>query len=262
MHEETPLPTPGPEPGLIYTMRKPVPPADALLSTKGTAVTVSVTNPKPTPLTTIISFIVGHRQAAPWLDHLALNLPLKTPATLHTPDNPPISLSILSMTPPMPPPDARALRESANDIFRSSKDDFRGYQRAALLYICSLSATSHIPDRAPLHANLALCRLRTCAWAGALHRVTAAQRIVGLDARGRYRRALARTEMQAGVAAVRDLREASKMLGGRDAVVERELIRLEGEVGGVIKKNRRLFAEVYNVMLQSKLFETCGIVEE
>lgn len=85
---------------------------------------------------------------------------------------------------------------------------------------------------------------------------------MGLDARGRYRRALARTEMQAGVAAVRDLREASKMLGGRDAVVERELIRLEGEVGGVIKKNRRLFAEVYNVMLQSKLFETCGIVEE
>lgn len=105
-----------------------------------------------------------------------------------------------------------------------------------------------------LRNNLALCALRTAEWTAAIVQCDAVLAIDRRNGKALYRRALAEVEMDMFVRGLSDMRMAAQVCPD-DAVVQNALKSLEAECRKTLEKRKGLFAETYNYMPKSKIFQ-------
>lgn len=152
---------------------------------------------------------------------------------------------------------AKSLRTEANKLFAATKEDFKCFKRAMLVYNRALdavrSAGGDVDMETRLRNNLALCALRTAEWTAAIVQCDAVLEISPGNAKALYRRALAEVEMDMFVRGLNDLREAHRFCP-EDKIIKKELDRVEEESKKTLQKRRQLFAETYNFMPQSSVF--------
>lgn len=105
-----------------------------------------------------------------------------------------------------------------------------------------------------LRGNLALCALRMAEWSLAVVQCDAVLALRPADGKALFRRALALVEMDMFVRALADLRKV-RVLCPDDPAVARELARVQMETRRTMRKRRDQFAEVYNFMPLSDLYD-------
>lgn len=251
----------------------------------------------PAPQT--LSFIVGARQAAPWLDAVVMGLHLHQTATLHKLPAPTIigdttcppvtTVTLDKLSPPAEPKhdvediaataarrftEADALREEANTAFKQAKKhvDFRNtgtlYEQALQRLSpplgnpeneTSFSDASAVTLRAALHSNLALASLRTSDWSSAISHADASLHYDAVRADGTksakafFRRATAYESIDYLIPALSNL-TAAAAAAPDDALLARQRDRVRKLAVDNLASHRKDFAEVYNVMLSSPIF--------
>ncbi|CAN8072837.1 unnamed protein product [Agarophyton chilense] len=247
----------GPNPNLGYTVSKPCPKPDAIVTSRGDVVSVSVKYPDKRP--SMFSFIIGEKQAKPWVQELATGIAINSTSTLLQDNNQICSLTVTSITrTPLRSKkefQARAdeLRKEGNDAFRSA-NKFKDYKSALLIYAKALDASRAAADPARIatvRSNIAMCHLRMSHWVNVIADCDALEKP---DAKSFYRRSQANIELDAIIRAIRNLRSARRLVPG-DALVEKETTRVENQAVEVLNKRRQNFAETYSVLLQSPLFK-------
>ncbi|KAI0563676.1 peptidyl-prolyl cis-trans isomerase D [Gracilaria domingensis] len=252
-----PLEVSGPQPDLKYTVCKAEEKPEAIVSSQGDVVSVSVKHPEKQPI--IFSFIIGERQARPWLQELATGMAVNSTSTLMHEDNQICTLTVTAITkaPHLTKEQlqtrADKLRKEGNDAFKVAAK-FKDYMSSLLLYAKALDASRAAADPARIatvRSNLAMCHLRMNHWVNVIADCDALE---NPDAKGYYRRAQANIELDLMVRAVRDLR-CAKNLVPNDVYVAKEATRIEKQTVDVLNKRRQNFAETYSIMLQSPIFK-------
>lgn len=156
---------------------------------------------------------------------------------------------------------ANALRQEGNEIVKSASD-MKSYRAACLPYYRALQAPD-VDDSisSAVHSNLSLVGLRTKDWTLAIMHADAAQafsRQLDLPsstlAKTHFRRGLAYDECTHYLSALGQFNRAHE-LSPQDSAVTKERYHVRKDLVDSLAKGREDFAEVYNVMLQSPLFE-------
>lgn len=255
---ESPLSVPGPDINLCYTVLKPSVASDGEVSCRGDVVSVRVHFPdKPKAL--IFSFIIGQKQAKPWIQELATGLPVNATSVLRHQEKQvcTVTVTAITSTPHLSADELRTkadeTRQEGNEAFKAAVT-FKDYRKAILLYSKALDASLNAGDReraAKARANLALCHLKRQEWINVIADLDA---LPNPDAKAFYRRAQARIEFDDVVGSIRDMRAAASLVPD-DKFVQQEAARIEKEGIDVLLKHRQQFAETYSNMLQSPVFK-------
>lgn len=247
---------------------------------------VSVVVGSQPPLT--LSFVVGSRQAAPWLDAATSGLQEGQTSSLvpgDSDDSPVVHVTLNKLTPARKAAagtggdesvnvsdkkndeksgdehSAHALRQKGNEIIKSASTN-KAYQSAYLPYCRALQAPG-VDDSiiAAVHSNLSLLGLRVSDWTLAIAHADAAQHASSkLDQPAStltkcfFRRASAYLKLNYTVAALSQFHRAHQV-SPHDTAIVKERDRAREDAVQSLAKHRKAFAEVYNVMLQSPLFE-------
>ncbi|PXF41973.1 Protein unc-45-like [Gracilariopsis chorda] len=255
---ESPLSVPGPDINLSYTVLKPSVTGDGDVSSRGDVVSVRIQfTDKPKSL--IISFIIGRKQAKPWVQELATGLAVNATSILKHQDKQVCTVTVTAIT-PTPHLSADELRTKADEVRQEGNAAFKAavtfkdYTKAILLYYKALDASLNAGDNeraAKARSNLAMCHLKRQEWINVIADVDA---LPNPDAKAFYRRAQARIEFDDVVGSIRDMRVAASLVPD-DKFVVQEAARIEKESTEVLLKRRQQFAETYSNMLQSPVFK-------
>lgn len=233
------------------------------------------------PLT--LSFVMGSRQAVPWLESATSGLEQGQTATLVpecSDDSAVVHVTLNKLTPAKVVEEtdtengsngnaqkdpykmsASVHRKEGNDFVKSASN-VKSYRAACLPYYRALQAPD-VDDSisSAVHSNLSLVGLRTMDWTLAIAHADAAQlHLRELDqpslslAKVFFRRASAFYELKHYIPALAQFNRAHE-LSPQDSSVIKERDHTHKCAVDLLGKGKQDFAEVYNVMLQSPLFE-------
>lgn len=158
---------------------------------------------------------------------------------------------------------ANTYREAGNDLFKSAQN-FKDYRKVHAAYTRALNF-GPVDDeklRIALRSNMAILSLRTTDYSYTLIDTDAAEAMLDRneqlenDFRAKliFRRASALFKMDFHIRALNDINEAAK-LKPDDKLIITEQKRFQTFITETFEKRRKEFAEVYNVMVQSRIFK-------
>lgn len=158
---------------------------------------------------------------------------------------------------------ANTFREAGNDLFKSAQN-FKDYRKVQAAYTHALNFGPVHDEklRIALRSNMAILSLRTTDYSFTLIDTDAAEAMLDRnkqlenDFRAKliFRRASALFKMDFYIRALNDINEAAK-LKPDDKLIINEQQRFLSYITDTFEKRRKEFAEVYNVMVQSRIFK-------
>lgn len=229
------------------------------------------------PLT--LSFVIGSNQALPWLENVILTLSVGQTATLapvEIDDVSSVKVTLDKMTPPHTATTTdtednpfcqspQTLRDKGNQIVKTA-NDHKEYRQAFLHYYRALQLGPIDGKLATaIHANLSLVALRTQDWGLALVHADAAQLYSSAEGQSQsakvcFRRASAYVEFNQMLPALAQFNRAYQICP-TDPIVAKDRKQAHESVTKLLSKGRSRFAEIYNIMLQSPIFDNPLLID-